>query len=166
MKKLFIFSLITSSIITLIACNNKDSTVNLKQAKTTREAIQAISGLEYRLVKVLPVYRNIKATDSSYVKFLDLDNKDINESENAIVGGKIAVAGMISNIQGLANKDPNRPLKYIDKYFNIETQNKVNLAYSSSYIEFGKDTLRLVTIDSYHATIYSLVASKNKNESR
>jgi hypothetical protein len=90
-----------------------------------------------------------------------LDTKDINDTENALVGGKIAVVGMLSNIQGLENKDSNRPLKYIDKYFNIETQNKVNLAYSSSYIEFGKDTLRLVTIDSYHATIYSLVPSKN-----
>ena len=161
MKKLFIFSLITSSIITLMACKDKDSTSYLKQAKTTREAIQAINGVEYRLVKVLPVYRNIKITDSSYVKFLDLDTKDINDTENALVGGKIAVVGVLSNIQGLENKDSNRPLKYIDKYFNIETQNKVNLAYSSSYIEFGNDTLRLVTIDSYHATIYSLVPSKN-----
>jgi hypothetical protein len=43
-----------------MACKDKDSTSDLKQAKTTREAIQAINGVEYRLVKVLPVYRNIK----------------------------------------------------------------------------------------------------------
>lgn len=83
MKKLFIFSLITCSIITLIACNSKDATEDLKQAKTTREAIKAISGVEYRLT----------TNDSIYIKLSDIGAK-----EELVLGSKIAQAGIISNL--------------------------------------------------------------------
>jgi hypothetical protein len=126
MKKLFIFSLITSSIITLIACNSKDTTVDLKQAKTTREAIQAISGLEYRLT----------TNDSIYIKLSDIGTK-----EELVLGRKIADAGIVSNIKFIDNSDLNKPYEYVVDYYNQKSKNEIWFHRFNIYLH--SDTLEM-----------------------
>ncbi|NBB26999.1 hypothetical protein [Cellulophaga sp. BC115SP] len=126
MRKYLLFSVITSSIFTLIAC--KDSTIpSLKEAKTTREAIQAINGVEYKSTN----------GDSGYIKFTDIGTKS-----ETLLGSKLANAGVMSNIWVIDNQDPNKPYEYEERYFNEVSQNKIT--FWNFNIHLYSDTLELL----------------------
>jgi hypothetical protein len=126
MKKLFIFSLITSYIVALMACKDNGPSTDLKEAKTTREAIKAISGVEYRLTN----------NDSIYIKLTDIGSKD-----ETLLGSKLAQAGIVSNIKFIENSDPNKPYEYIEEYYNQTSQNRVSLWNFKIYLH--ADTLEV-----------------------
>ena len=115
--------LIPIILSTLFISCDKFSKGSLSTAKTSQEAIMAISGVEYKLVESL--YGNgkkMKIKKPVHLKLIDKGLAKQNDMEITMLG-KLGTMGLVTNLEGWENKDENLPYVYRLKYYNENSAN-------------------------------------------
>ena len=123
------------------ACTSKKH--GLAEAKTTQEAIEAVSGIEYKLVQQKLNRQVVPIKQQSTFTFLEKGLKDI-QLEG--FEGKPGVAGILTNLKGFSNQDEQKPFLYNVTYFDVNSQKHIE--FEDFGATFLGDTLVLGFVDS------------------
>jgi len=123
------------------ACTSKKH--ELAEAKTTQEAIEAVSGIEYQLVQQKLNRQVVPIKKQSTFTFLEKGLKDI-QLEG--FEGKPGVAGILTNLKGFSNQDEQKPFLYNVTYFDVNSQKHIE--FEDFGATFLGDTLVLGFVDS------------------
>ena len=125
---------------------------NLADAKTTQEALEAISNVDYQLVKQTLNKKEVPITDKVYsIRFIA---KGLKENSNAIedaFNGFTGIPGVVSiltNIKSLENSDEQKPFYYNVEYFNLQSQKHIKFKGFGANITGDGDSLKLGFQDS------------------
>lgn len=130
------------------SCQSKKT---LAEAKTTQEALESISNIDYQLVKQTLNKKEIPITQAISWKFI---NQGIKENSNAIEDafngftGTPGVASIITNIKGFENSDEQKPYYYNIEYFNEQSQKHIKFKGFGANITGHGDSLKLGFQDS------------------
>lgn len=143
--KTILVALIVSSFC---SCQSKKT---LEEAKTTQEALESISNIDYQLVKQTLNKKEVPINQTVSLKFINQGIKDnTNELKDALNGfdGKPGVASIITNIKGFENSDEQKPFYYNIEYFNEQSQKHLKFQDFGLNITGDGDSLKLGFEDS------------------
>ncbi len=140
MKKSIIYTAFVFASL-CYACTSKKH--ELSEAKTTQEAIEAVSGIEYQLVQQKLNRQVVPIQQKSTFTFLEKGLKDIHLEG---FEGKPGVAGILTNLKGFSNQDEQKPFLYNVTYFDVNSQKHID--FEDFGATFLGDTLVLGFVDS------------------
>ncbi len=140
MKKSIIYTAFVFASL-CYACTSKKH--ELSEAKTTQEAIEAVSGIEYQLVQQKLNRQVVPIKQKSTFTFLEKGLKDI-QLEG--FEGKPGIAGILTNLKGFSNQDEQKPFLYNVTYFDVTSQKHIE--FEDFGATFLGDTLVLGFVDS------------------
>lgn len=137
---------------------DKLSKGNLPSAKTSQEAIQAISRIQYTLVEHLTsAKQKVKIEKPIYLKLIDKGLTKQNDAEIAI-NGKSATMGILTNLNGLVNEDENKPVPYTLQYYNENSTNSFGVLNGNVKCTIKGDSLFLTYTTNYNT--FKFIKSK------
>jgi hypothetical protein len=131
------------SIFLYNSCQKKSG---LARAKTTQEALESISNIDYQLVRLTLNKKEIPMSQAVSLKFINKGIKEnTNEMADALNGftGKRGVVSIITNIKGFENSDEQKPFYYNIEYFNEQSQKHLKFQDFGLNITDGGTSLTL-----------------------
>jgi hypothetical protein len=123
MKKSIIYTAFVFASL-CYACTSKKHEVS--EAKTTEEAVEAISGNEYQLVKQVINGQEVKSDKPVRLVITKLDDaqfsEDLKAGSTALGIPNKSAMNIITNLKGYENEDANKPYWFYHNYFNSVSQ--------------------------------------------
>lgn len=147
--KLQVKTILVALIVSFFcSCQSKKE---LAEAKTTQEALESISNMDYQLVKQTLNKKEVPITQAISWKFI---NQGLKENSNALEDafngftGTPGVASIITNMKGFENSDEQKPYYYNIEYFNEQSQKHIKFKGFGANITGHGDSLKLGFQDS------------------